>query len=870
MSLKKNHLLIIVAAVFVLSALTSIVPLPPGPIGPYLDNKFSPTSPGIEGSWELEEWDVIPQGLPSALKVLPFLNAEEEILILCKVGEIHRVQLDGSKAEKVLDIKDRTFKKGEGGSVGMALHPNFGNLAFPDDQYVLIFYRWKPNPDEWSELGFNRLSKFWWDDATRQFNPDSEEILFQQFDRATWHNGGGMFFKPDGFLYLSLGDEGFEEHIADSNQRLNGGLFGGVIRIDVDNDPSRSHPIRRQPVANAAPPENWGETYSQGYSIPNDNPWLDETGAQLEEFYCIGIRSPFAMTYDAQQDRMWLADVGFKSREEINIIERGMNYQWPFKEGDVESADFTVPADPIGELKEAYFFYDRSIGSCVIGGSVYRGLVFPELNEKYLFADFINNRVMALTNSNESEEPEFDVLLNNIWSQPVDLPEKPGITGVHPLPDGEILVTVTGEEFEEPTKLLKMRRKTKVPDPPAKLSELNIFKSLTTLEVESGIIPYTVNSPLWSDGAAKKRWIAIPNDGRYNSSGERITFDSNAPWKFPEGTVFIKHFELPKKVNDPTDNYRLETRFFIIGKHNKGYGLTYQWNDEGTDAILLGGGTSKTFQVEDEFGSFFTQEWNYPSRTQCLTCHNDNADYVLGVNTHQLNGSLDYDFLGESMNQIDFFKDIGVLSSNVHAGSHYRKSYAIDDSSVSLHSRIKSYMDANCASCHRDGGVPKISMDLRYNQPITLHNTINVEVESHASQEGSMIIQTGSHQDSEFWRRDASVEDGKMPPLGRTMVDQHYVDSLAKWIDNLDVTETDYHELLVFPNPTEGPVNVILGLDFEPPFHIKVRTVSGRFIYQQTSNESSFTMDLSIYPQGTYILTIESNGIVKSSKVTLI
>ena len=201
--------------------------------------------------------------LNAPLRILPFPDSEDH-LVLCKWGEIWRITIDDQTQELVLDIKDRCFKKGEGGSVGMALHPNFGDENAPDDQYVLIFYRTKPNPDDWDAKGFNRLSKFYWNEDSQSFDPDSEEILIQQYDRSTWHNGGGMFFGPDGFFYMTLGDEGTDEMQIESTQRLDGGFFSGIIRIDLDKDPTRSHPIRRQPLANDNPPAGWGDTFFSG------------------------------------------------------------------------------------------------------------------------------------------------------------------------------------------------------------------------------------------------------------------------------------------------------------------------------------------------------------------------------------------------------------------------------------------------------------------------------------------------------------------------------------------------------------------------------------------------------------------------------
>ena len=114
---------------------------------------------------------------------------------------------------------------------------------------------------------------------------------------------------------------------------INLGLFAGVLRIDVDRDPARSHPIRRQPVDAEAPPSGWPASFTQGYFIPDDNPWQSPDGSRLEEFWAIGARSPYRLTIDRPTGEIWVGDVGQSLEEEINRIERGANYQWPFREG---------------------------------------------------------------------------------------------------------------------------------------------------------------------------------------------------------------------------------------------------------------------------------------------------------------------------------------------------------------------------------------------------------------------------------------------------------------------------------------------------------------------------------------------------------
>ncbi|MEL6925863.1 MAG: hypothetical protein AAFO94_17610, partial [Bacteroidota bacterium] len=137
------------------------------PIGPYLNGVFPSSTPGENGSWQLV--DPLPNlEVPSPLRILNFRTADE-LLILSKQGEVWLLDLTAQSKTLVLDIKDRAFKKGDAGSVGMALHPNFGDPAFPDHQSLFIYYRSKPEPDQWSEKGFNRLSRFEWSAANESF-----------------------------------------------------------------------------------------------------------------------------------------------------------------------------------------------------------------------------------------------------------------------------------------------------------------------------------------------------------------------------------------------------------------------------------------------------------------------------------------------------------------------------------------------------------------------------------------------------------------------------------------------------------------------------------------------------------------------------
>ncbi|MCV6592295.1 MAG: PQQ-dependent sugar dehydrogenase [Silicimonas sp.] len=199
-----------------------------------------------------------------------------------------------------------------------------------------------------------------------------------------------MFFGDDGFLYISVGDEGnccSKEH---ATQRLDVGLWSGILRIDVDMDPTRSHPIRRQPTHLEENPAvngaQWPQSSSANYFIPNDNPFVDPSGGNLEEFYSLGLRHPWTIHYDSFTGDIWAADVGQAAYEEVNVIEKGDNHQWGYKEGPVNGV-IAKPANVIGKEVPPVFAYPRSEGQAVIGGGVYRGDKFPELFGKYLFSE---------------------------------------------------------------------------------------------------------------------------------------------------------------------------------------------------------------------------------------------------------------------------------------------------------------------------------------------------------------------------------------------------------------------------------------------------------------------------------------------------
>ena len=166
---------------------------------------------------------------------------------------------------------------------------------------------------------------------------------------------------------------------------------------------------------------------------------------------------------------------------------------------------------------------------------------------------------------------------------------------------------------------------------PPLLSQTGAFTAVGSLTPVDALVAFSVNAPLWSDGADKLRWMALPPGGR-------IGFAATGAWRFPAGTVFVKNFALPIDERDPARLRRLETRLLVRDAAGGVYGVTYRWRDDQSDAELLPDGRDEDIAIRTAAGGERLQRWHYPSRSECLQCHNPAAGLVLGVNARQLNG----------------------------------------------------------------------------------------------------------------------------------------------------------------------------------------------------------------------------------------
>ena len=352
-------------------------------------------------------------------------NQNDELYLLERKGGLKRLAWgkDG-EPETVLDISDLVgFAEFENGALGFDFHPSFGKKGDHNEFAVYLYYTSVHNDEQ-----INYLSRFDLRGATPEIRKASEQRLIS-WDRPEdgFHNGGSVEFGPDGFLYIALGEMGTRS----SHQKLSESMMSGVLRIDVDKRGGGiSQPIKRRPVNGT----------SEGYLIPSDNPFVGEADA-LEEFWAIGLRNPFRISFDPQTDSLWVGDVGSTVWEEVNVVRKGHNYQFPYIEGR-ETTGVAKPAKIAGiEAGPVYTYRHTAYDRAVIGGIVYRGSRLEELQGLYVFGDNYSGKIYAFPSDKQRVEEVSDI------SKAPQVAQR-GITSFTQTPDGEILVTALGKASE--------------------------------------------------------------------------------------------------------------------------------------------------------------------------------------------------------------------------------------------------------------------------------------------------------------------------------------------------------------------------------------------------------------------------------------
>jgi len=341
---------------------------------------------------------------------------------------------------------------------------------------------------------------------------------------------------------------------------------------------------------------------------------------------------------------------------------------------------------------------------------------------------------------------------------------------------------------------------------PALLSQTGVFSDTAALTPTTGLLPYEVNAPLWTDGARKQRWLLIPRHARRRDDGGAISFSLFGEWYFPSGTVAVKQFDLPVDERDPTVVRRLETRILIRGLDGQVFGATYRWRDDQRDADLLSDLRNEDVPITTADGTTRMQRWTYPGRAECLTCHNHTAGGLLGISTRQLNRPGH-----DGVNQIAHWNAQDLFDPPLEPErlADLPRLPAYDDETIPVVERVRSYLDANCSHCHRPGAMPFTSYDARFETPLERQNLLYVRPVNDYGIDRVRYVKPNDPWRSMLLVRLEKNDSMKMPPLGRNVVDQHAVTLLRRWIASMDGPRALPPAVVTLVgDPTTGPVEV--------------------------------------------------------------
>jgi uncharacterized repeat protein (TIGR03806 family) len=664
------------------------------------------------------------------------------MLVAERKGAIYSFAVDKeAKPELLLDVKRTVY--------GVTAHPRFVDNGFI---YVMSLV----DPTEGAPRG-SRISRF-----TLQRNTTMAAKLLLEKTIFEWpsggHNGGCLRFGPDGFLYIATGDgSGIADQLETGQNPAD--FLASLLRIDVDH-----------------------EGKGRAYAIPKDNPFVRRQDGR-PEVYAYGLRQTWKFSWDSA-GRLWGGDVGQDLWEEINLIEKGGNYGWSVKEGDhpFRPARKTGPTPPLPPILEQPHSEFRSI----TGGFVYRGARLPELRGAYIYGDYDTGKVWAL---------KYD---------------KGKVTKSWQLADTQLRIVAFGEDAAGEVYLLdfiggQLHQLTTAPREkaprtfPTKLSQTGLFASTKDHTPAVGLIPYSVNAALWSDGASKERFIALPGESQIEFETE--VYPQGAPgappgWRFPADTVLVKTFSLEMEAGNPDSKRRLETRLLhfkpmpgtdeVGGQFWRGY--TYVWNDEQTDAELLAAeGLSRPLKIKDAAapGGVREQVWRFPSRSECTMCHTFAAKYALGVDTLQMNR--DHDYGGVIANQLATLEHLGVFTKPLPKPPYDLPRLAdYHDHAQPLADRARSYLHANCAHCHRKWGGGNADFQLLQTLPLAELGVFDTRPgQGDFGLKDPRILVAGDPERSLVLQRMQKTGLGRMPHIGSNVVDENAVKLIEEWIKQL-------------------------------------------------------------------------------------
>lgn len=679
---------------------------------------------------------------PCEMAVVPGTNRIAVIEVKGKILTFeNRPDVGPDNVAEMIDVTklDPKFYR----AYGIAFHPKFA-----ENRTVFLSYVLKPRDPEGSRVSRFKMSSL--DPPT--IDPKSEEVIL------TWvsggHNGAHLQFGPDGYLYISTGDSGesFPPDGYNTGQDVTE-LAASILRIDVDH-------------ADAG----------KKYRVPADNPFVELAGAR-GEVWAYGVRNPWKMCFDPVDGSLWVADVGWELWEMIYHVVRGGNYGWSLMEArqPVHTERARGPTPILPPTVE----HDHSESRSITGGYFSQTDRLPELKGAYVYGDYVTGIVWALRHEGEKIT----------WRETlVDTPLQIVAFGLDQTGD-VLLLDYAGAIF----RLIPNPRKTVNTAFPQRLSETGLFASTKDHTPAPGVIPYSVNAEPWADGTTAERFVALPETSQldlWEKTDVQLGMIAGE-WKFPDGGVLAKTVSIELEHGNAASRRRIETQVLHYDVDTwRAY--NFIWNDEQTDAELAGpDGSDRAFKIRDASspGGERQQTWHHAGRLSCILCHTTRAGSIHGFRIPQLARQHDYGN-GVRAEQLATLDHLGLFAKPLKEDrTPWCNPY---DESQLLDQRARTYLQVNCAHCHRRGGGGSSPFDIQITTPLEKSTLIGTRpTQGTFNIHHAAIVAPGDPYKSVLYYRMMKLGSGRMPQFGSRMVDDRGTNLIRLWIESLKTTGVD-------------------------------------------------------------------------------